>query len=224
MKYSGLLLSLCLLLPSTLMANDNFTYSTESDRYTVDMQGMPIAYVLNKFAHHSGIGIEYDKRLTTKVDMFFDQVPDSTIIRWLETEFSSIKGLDVNGKVLTLKILPKGQFQSQFLISATDAIAEGLYHAEGKSSLSAQQRYKERFQQLEDKMKRHQEQQIQAALERKALEQARKDERKKRDQEERKEVESELARFKENDPEIYQRLLEVNRVRFPDLGKVSADN
>ena len=58
---------------------------------------------------------------------------EQDIIRFLDKKFSTIKGYSNNKELLSIVILPKGQFQSTELIAAIDPIDEGISHKTGKT-------------------------------------------------------------------------------------------
>ena len=204
---------------SLIFAEDKIQYSSEKNQYLLNFEQMPISYFLNKFSQYSGIGIEYDKRINDAIDMDDPAATEEQLVRWLETRYSTIKGVNEQGEVLTLKIMPKGQFQSEFLIPAINPIEEGVYQADNTQNETSQNRYQQRFQRLEEKVRAHQQARIKSRLNKKAREEKKEQKRAEKEQEKRKQLEAELAEFKESDPELYQRMLEVNRHRYPGLGQ-----
>lgn len=208
---------------SLILAEDKIQYSSEKKQYLLNFEQMPVGYFLNKFSQYSGIGIEYDKRINDAIDMDDPAATEEQLVRWLETRYSTIKGLNEQGEVLTLKIMPKGQFQSEFLIPAINPIEEGVYQAGNTQGGISKRRYQQRFEQLEEKVRAHQQERIESRLEKKERNKKKQQQRVKKEQEKRKQLEAELDQFRESDPELYQRILEVNRHRYPGLGQKKAE-
>jgi hypothetical protein len=214
---SLLIFTLSLLLSFSALSQPIFEYNLQADRYHIDADKMAIGHFLQSFARYSGLEVQYDKKMNSTIAFADKSAREKDIIRFLDKQFSTIKSYSNNKELLSIVILPKGQFQSSTLIAAIDPIEEGISHKTGNTNQVAKERYRERLLQLDEKVRIQQEQRVDQRLKQKEQEELRAQQHKKSEQKEEQVLISKLKNLQDKHPEYYQHLLEINQNRFPEL-------
>ena len=212
-----LLLCLGLLISFSALSQPIYEFNPQSNRYHIEADNMALGHFLHSFARYSGIGVQYDRKMKAKIDFSHKSASEKDIIRFLDKQFSTVKKYSANKKILSIVILPKGQFQSEALIAAIDPIDEGLSYKTNEANPTARERYQERLLQLDQSVRIQQERRIDKRLQQKQQEELRQQKYNKNQQEEKEVLISKLKTMQDKHPEYYQHLLKVNQNRFPSL-------
>lgn len=193
----------------------------ENGQYRVVGENINPVALFRKLSVHSGIEVRYEKTLYEGIELELDSVSIDGIIRHIDSNFSTLKSYlkDQNGKEIlsSLTVLPKGQFQSTELVVAYDPVQETVDFKKGKFLRSAEKVYVTRMQSLEIEVRKQLEELAEREVKRDENNVKRIKERQYRDQEEKRELVSELKVLKSSDPDLYKHKLNVMAWRYPGI-------
>ena len=202
-------------------ARDWFDYDAKDKLYTVIGSDLHPSALFQKVSFHSGVEIRYEKSLQEGMDIELKQVEIEKIIRFIDSEFSTLKSYRKNSKgdsVLTsLTILPRGKFQSSELVLALNPVKEAVAHKKGETPEKAQKVFVTRLESLEIKVRDQLENLAQQEIKRSENKKTKELERNKNKRAERKQVVEELRELKKTDVALYERKLKVYSWRYPNL-------
>lgn len=197
----------------------NFEYDLVSDKYSARAEGISVFEFLSKFSYHSGINVYYDKTIDNKLPFNLILQTEKQIIDFLGQEYSTVKSYGKNKKLISIKILPEGQYQTDFLQQALNEEVALYNYQINDSSINdmAIQRFQMRMSLLpmikKDKVERwvSERQKTYSDNERRKI--ADRNEKLK----ERNSIVNELVKIKNTSQEKYKRRLSIVEWRFKGL-------
>lgn len=165
----------------------------------------------------SGLEIRFAPSLGQQNYTLPNRLTEQELIRWLASNLSLVQGFNKDQKLISLTLLPKGQLQSEQLIFANAPVSEGKSHQLGQTNTTAAQRFQLRVDELSQQEKFQLEQRIERNFEREKEASSRKAKRQARKDKEQQSLIDQLRASKISDPEMYARILELNKKRYPHL-------
>lgn len=198
--------------------NAEVSFNQEQQHYVLS-EPVSAIELFRSLTLNSGIHVDYEEVLAGNQLLLPTEMTENQIIRWLDQEYSTIKKKADDGAVLALTILPKGRYQSEYLVAAVSDDIQGYQHRKGATPPQAARTFERRIREMDRQLQQALQQRIDV-LARKDKERLEKRQQKSQYRQQKKqELIEELAYFKQSDPRIYQRLIEVNRYRYPDIEK-----
>lgn len=198
-------------------------FNQKNKLYTFSADKIKSQHVLSKFSLYSGIGIQYGSGLKEYIAIDLIKQTEQQVVSYLSQEYSTIKQFGKNSagkkRLLKLKILPKGQYQTDSWYQALPDLAAATSYGTERSLVDEQatDRLRERLEQLPlleqqeiDRMVSQQIKDQQQRAEHKVKSQAKKKQKKEK-------LISQLRELKNKDPEQYQRRLKINEWRYKGL-------
>lgn len=209
-------------LPTLAQENQTwFNYDEQNDVYSVMGDSIYPGAFFQKVSLYSGIELRYEKSISEGLNLEFEQTNINELIRFIETEFSTLKAYSKNAEnqevLVSLTVLPKGQFQSSELLLALEPIREAIAHKQNSTPSQAQQVYVTRIQSLELKAQKKLAKMTESAMQRQEAQAKREKQRKEKKIAEKQRLAVELKELRRTSPELYERKLEVLAWKYPDL-------
>lgn len=201
--------------------NEWFFKDEVKNLFSVKGQSIHPSAFFQKLSFYSGVEIRYEKSIHEGLDLNLESVTLEEVYRFIDSEFSTLKAYskDANGKefLVSLSILPKGQFQSSQLVLAYDPVSEAVDHKQKKTPESSHRVYVTRMEKLEVKVRRQLEKLASEKIENREKESERRKERESSLEREKLLLVEELRQLKNEDLAIYSRKLEILAWKYPDL-------
>ncbi len=195
----------------------NIQYKQSSQTYLLPENEILGHELFSFFGLQSGLEIRFSPSLARQKYLLPRILSEQQLIRWLTSNLSTVEGFNSKNKLISLVILPKGEFQSDELIFANDPVNEGKAHLLGQTNHTAKQRFQLRVAEFTHKQQQQLDYQIEKNFEREEHAKKRNTERRARKLQRQSALVEQLRFERSNDPELYTRLLEVNKKRYPDL-------
>lgn len=192
-------------------------YNASSQTYTLSADKITGHALLSFFGLQSGLGIRFSPSLSQQEYLLPTILSEQELIRWLKNNLSTVQGFNKQQELISLTILPKGQFHSDELIFANDPVNEGQAHQLGQTSTSAKQRFKLRIKEFSQAQQQQLTRQIDRNIARDLETKAREKDRLAKRNAKQDTLVKQLKALKLEDPELYARILAVNKNRYPEL-------
>ena len=165
----------------------------------------------------SGLEIRFAPSLAQQTYQLPKRLTELELLRWLANTFSTVKNYNQQQQLISLTILPKGQYQSESLILANDPINEGKAHKLEQTNETAKGRFQLRLKEFDQQLQARLQQQIERSIEREAKINSRTKQRDQQKAEKQTLLANKMRSLKSSDPELYTRMLEINQGRYPEL-------
>lgn len=207
----------------------NIEYSQANQHYLMPESGVFGSALFAFLGLHSGLEIRFSPSLSEQKFILPASLNEAEIIRWLSHNLSTVQGFNRQQQLISLTLLPKGEYQSPELIFANDITQEGKAHQQGQTNSSAKARFQLRLQELDQAQQKQLKEQIEKNFDREQQAAARQQQRQQRKNQQLSLLVKQLQELRLEDPELYEHLLTINQNRFPALaskvlGQKSASN
>jgi len=169
------------------------------------------------FGLQSGLEIRFSPSLSQERYTLPTTMSEQELLRWLGKNLSTVHGFNEKKELISLTILPKGESQSETLIFANDPAIEGKAHRLGQTNTTAKQRFQLRISEFSQTQRQQLNRQIEKNFERENKAIAREQERLNKKRQKQEVLVTQLRSLRAVDPELYARILAVNKKRYPDL-------
>lgn len=197
--------------------SNNIQYHKPDERYLLPDQSITAHELFSFVGLQSGLEIRFSSALAQEELLLPKSMSEQDLLRWLAKNLSTVQGFNQQGELISLVILPKGQFQSNQLIFANDPTIEGKAHQLGQTNITAKQRFQLRVNELNQVQQNQLNQRIEKDLKREIQATSREQQRQARQSLIESSLVTQLKSLRDTDSELYDRLLGVNIKRFPDL-------
>lgn len=189
-----------------------FNFDKATQTYTIEKNNVAPALLFEKFSLHSGIEVRFDKFIDEPLHLDFYKSPQSDLIQFFDKTYSTLKSYSKikSQDVLTsIAILPKGIFQSDSMVVAIHPVQEAIIHQADESSEAAKNIYLTRIEKMNYKVKEQIQRAASTAIKMKESKAKFKKERQlERDKIKQEEI-NQLAKLKNEDPELYKHRISV---------------
>lgn len=201
--------------------NNWFKYDDEKKHFSISGKSIHPAAFFQKISLYSGIEIHYEKTLSEGLDLDFKDANTKEILNYIDTKFSTLKSFTKNNRnqetLITLTILPKGDFQSTNLALALNPIREAVAHKQQTTPTNAQEVYITRTQKMDFKIQQNLEKMASKTIEKEEIQQQKRNIKKDKKSKDKKTLVKELRDLRVSNPAIYQRKLEIMSWKHPNL-------
>ncbi|MBQ0727458.1 MAG: hypothetical protein KBT77_08925 [Thalassolituus oleivorans] len=213
----------------SVWCDSTIQYNNTSQTYHFPEKILSSTELFNEFSSLSGIQIFYDPQVVVPDLLRGSNLSEDAVLRFLDQNFSIIKTFNDQKNIITLQVLPKGEYQRSTLIKANDDSSTPHLTDQSIEKLSTQESEQRqlvlkakalREAARLDAQEKHEENRSHSKEEREAHEKK----RLKKENELKNEAITELKKFKKTDPEIYDRLLMIHKSRYPNIEAELTDN
>jgi len=203
---------------SCLASNSTaITFDAISQNYQLSQDSIQAHELLSFVGLTSGLEIRFAPSLAQETYQLPKRLTESELLRWLANTFSTVQHYNQQQQLISLTILPKGQYQSESLILANDPINEGKAHKLEQTNETAKGRFQLRLKEFDQQLQARIEQQIERSIEREEKIKSRTKQRDQQKAEKQTVLANKLRSLKSSDPELYARMLEINQGRYLGL-------
>jgi hypothetical protein len=214
-----LIFLLYILISQSCLANNSsaIKFDVIGQNYQLSQESILAHELLSFVGLTSGLEIRFAPSLAQETYQLPKILTESELLRWLANTFSTVQHYNQQQQLISLTILPKGQYQSESLILANDPINEGKAHKLEQTNETAKERFQLRLKEFDQQLQTLLQQQIERSIEREAKIKSRAKQRDQQKAEKQTVLANKMRSLKSSDPELYARMLEINQARYPGL-------
>lgn len=221
MKYFLIYLLLFAISPLS-WCNTDIEYNDVSQTYRFPERLLSSAELFTFVSTHSGIRIFYAPSLVIPDLLTGANLSEDALMRFLDSQFSVIKTFNEQKEIISLQILPTGQYQSDQLIQALETREnKALTHQEianiSDNTTELRQQVLKAKAQHQAALARHLEQQQEFNDTEQNNKEVAKQARLAKELDLKNKAIAKLSQFKHTDKEIYDRLLRIYVTRYPNI-------